>query len=312
LAVHDLLLVGFHGWILIWGASVYTGAGDSVAGLRLSAALFVTVTATVLLVRADLLPAGPLRGAWYRLALIGSLPVSYYGIACLARSADLRWFDQELWAIDRMLFGVTPAEWMVRLNRPDVIEWFAFFYQSYYYFLIAFLVVPPLADRGLRLQELMVAATVVSVFGHTGYTLVPGIGPYQVMEFSEPVRGGYWWAMVQETVRAEHALDIFPSMHTAMPTMFTLHLIRHRRRPPHRFLWPVMAFITANVIVATMLLRWHWAIDIVAGLALAAAGHVASVYVARRERGRGVADDRQVVWEPVFRWQRGAARPTAS
>lgn len=303
-AVHDGLLVVFHAWILIWSGSSAAVSPEAQLGRRMALTLLVTTALTILLVRADVVPRGAVRGAIYRLVLITSLPASYYAIACSARAMQPELFDMELWAIDRALFGVTPAEWLVRLNRPDVIEWFSFFYQSYYLLLPLFLYLPAFVDRGVRLQEFLFAAAMAGVLGHLGYTLVPGAGPYRVMQFAEPIDGGYWWSVVEETVRGENALDVFPSMHTAMPTVFTLFLFRHRRHAPFKYLWPVAGFFTANIIVATMLLRWHWGIDIVVGLMLAAASHLVAVRVARREQHRGRRDARQMVWEPVFAWQR--------
>jgi hypothetical protein len=65
--------------------------------------------------------------------------------------------------------------------------------------------------------------------------------------------------------------DIFPSLHTAVPTMFTLLAFRFRREfRPFRWSWPVMAFCTSQIIVATMYVRWHYLIDICAEVTLAA------------------------------------------
>lgn len=309
---HDVLLVGFHTWMVIWALSATGPAAELAFGRQLSLTLWALNIATILLVRAELLPAGRLRGAGYRLVLVFSLPASYAAIASLSQAIQPALFDQELWAIDRALFGGTPAEWLVRFNRFAVTEWFAFFYQSYYAILFGFLLIPPFLDRGVRLHEYLLAAALVSTLGHTCYTLVPGAGPYRVMAFAEPIHGGYWWSVAAETVRLENALDIFPSMHTAMPTMFALYLFRNRRRKPFTLLWPVVGFFTANIIVATMLLRWHWGIDVVVGLALAIGAHVGAVRIVRWERSRRDGRAQQPVWEPVFPWQCDSQRSAHS
>ena len=46
---------------------------------------------------------------------------------------------------------------------------------------------------------------------------------------------------------------------------------RHRRAWPYRATWPLVAFVTAQIVVATMNLRWHFALDVLADLTLAAA-----------------------------------------
>jgi hypothetical protein len=45
----------------------------------------------------------------------------------------------------------------------------------------------------------------------------------------------------------------------------------------------VLGFFVCNIIVATMFLRWHWLVDIVAGLALAVAAQALSVVGTRWE-----------------------------
>jgi membrane-associated phospholipid phosphatase len=76
--------------------------------------------------------------------------------------------------------------------------------------------------------------------------------------------------MVNGTVSAAGAqMDIFPSIHTAIPTFLTLVSYRHRNKLPFRYTWHVLAFFSSNIIIATMFLRWHYVIDVVAGLTLA-------------------------------------------
>jgi membrane-associated phospholipid phosphatase len=101
-------------------------------------------------------------------------------------------------------------------------------------------------------------------------------------------------------VAAGAQLDIFPSLHTAFPAYFTLHAFAFRHTKPFGWLWPVLALISLNIIMATMFLRWHWFIDVVVGLLLAFAARRFAVAVADREEQRGgLYDPRQPVWEPL-------------
>jgi membrane-associated phospholipid phosphatase len=116
------------------------------------------------------------------------------------------------------------------------------------------------------------------------YTLVPGFGPYRAIAhlFAHPLPSGYWVDTVMETVKTGGAQkDIFPSIHTAAPTFITLYSFRHRAQSPYRYTWPIMAFFTVNIIIATMFMRWHWLIDVVAGLLLAFISFGLSVVVTR-------------------------------
>jgi membrane-associated phospholipid phosphatase len=82
--------------------------------------------------------------------------------------------------------------------------------------------------------------------------------------------------------------DIFPSLHTAVPLFLTLYAFRHRHRLPFRFTWPVMAFFSSQIIVATMFLRWHYLADIFAGTFLAMVATLLMTPIAAWEARRRV------------------------
>ena len=85
--------------------------------------------------------------------------------------------------------------------------------------------------------------------------------------------------------------DIFPSLHTALPTYFAIFSFMHRRALPFKYTWPLLAFASSQIILATMFLRWHYLIDIFAGLALATLAALVS--------------HRIVTWEAAHRARRG-------
>jgi membrane-associated phospholipid phosphatase len=132
--------------------------------------------------------------------------------------------------------------------------------------------------------------------------LVPGYGPYRAIagEFQHALPSGMWLNVVMEAVAEGGAQkDIFPSLHTAAPTFIALYSFRHRALPPYRYTWPLVLFFAANIIVATMFLRWHWLVDVVAGLALAVTSQVLSVWVTEHELVRRARERLVPTW-PEF------------
>ena len=125
------------------------------------------------------------------------------------------------------------------------------------------------------------------------------MGPHATLAFDHDLTGGFWWGLVANTVSEGGAqLDIFPSLHTAFPSFFFLHALRHRAAPAFAIAWPVTGFFVANIIIATLFLRWHWGVDIVAGLALATLAHRLGVAIAAREFSRE-RHGLQAIWEPL-------------
>src|SRR5262249_35596565 len=123
--------------------------------------------------------------------------------------------------------------------------------------------------------------------GHFIYTLVPGYGPYEYLahDYQAPVAGGPFYNLVLEAVAGAGPLrDIFPSLHTALPTFCSLFAWKHYRR-----LAPIVSFFALNIILATIVLRWHYAADIGAGLVLAVAAFVAAPRLVERYQARRLA-----------------------
>ena len=151
------------------------------------------------------------------------------------------------------------------------------------------------------MREMLVGSMMVAAIGHCTYTLVPGAGPYASMSFQRSLDcGGYFWRMALDLVADAGArYDIFPSLHTAMTVFFTLASWRHRKTVPMRYTWPIMVVFSTNIVIATVLLRWHWGIDILAGLLVAGLCLRLAIAISEHEADRA-AQGRQPVWEPFF------------
>ncbi len=303
MAVQDWVTTAFHSYMLLRVLAAPDSADASFAR-KLALALLTLTVCTVILVRGEIVPKGRLRAVLYRLGLFTPVVLSYFEMRTLLPALQPVLLDAQLLAIDHAIFVITPAVWLQRFNSHGYIEWFSFFYYSYFWILTAVLVPSLFFDRGRRLLELLVGAMCVACIGHVGYTLVPGLGPYATLTFDAPIQGGFWWEAVRYAVEGAGAMmDIFPSLHTAYPTFFALHAFGNRDRAPFKYVWPVLAFFAANIIVATMLLRWHYGIDVIFGLMLALTARRIAVWVADREHDRGGSDERQPVWEPIFDYQ---------
>lgn len=203
-------------------------------------------------------------------ALMGLVGTYFFAMRTALSGASGRLVDADLLALDRRLFGETPALLMDGSVTPALWAWFSFFYYLYIA-LCAFNAIPGLLGEPTKAQrEKLTAFGLAVVIGHLLYLFVPGAGPYAIVDFVNAPPDGLIWGLIQETVRENGALyDIFPSLHTAIPTAFALHAYRHRAERFYRRLAPFLAFCAVNIVVSTMYLRWHYGIDVIAGLILA-------------------------------------------
>ncbi len=258
---------------------------------------------SMLLVRGELLKQGFWCALLYRVGIYGTVQQSYFLFRHLLPVVNPGSLDHELYALDLQLFGVEPAVWMDQFVTPITTEWFAFFYFCYF-FLLAAHVIPIVlgAKRQMLVGEFMLGMLIVVCLGHTGYILVPGFGPYKAMPevFRNELPSGLWMDLVWSTVRSSGAMkDIFPSLHTAGPCFIAMFSLRNRDRLPFRFTWPLLAFFAANIIGATMFLRWHYVIDVLAGFALATTAAIVAPRITRWELSRRQAQGLGVL-VPLF------------
>lgn len=113
-------------------------------------------------------------------------------------------------------------------------------------------------------------ATVLFVgwyLSYFGYFLVPAVGPHLVVEGARaPELSGWLWADALHRLLLTLELetpDAFPSGHTLVTILTLLLAWRHARR----VFWTILPF-SSGLVLATMYLRYHYVVDVVAGVLL--------------------------------------------
>lgn len=273
-------------YFVVLAVALVRGAGPErarcLAWVGLDLAVLVTGLA---LVHGRVVASERVAAALHRLLLGGLLTASFLQLRHILPTVTSRVLDAQIASFDLRVFGYEPALAWDRFVTPRSVEWFAFFYFSYFVLVALHVVVIPFIIKDARvLEELAVGVTFVFCVGQLTYAIVPGFGPYAHFagQFQHPLVGGFWWSSVERTVHAGGALkDIFPSLHTAAPTFLALFSLRHRRLAAFRFTWPIVAFFASQIILATMFLRWHYLADILAGLTLSGVALLVSSVRAR-------------------------------
>lgn len=303
MAVQDWLVTGYFTVLLI---AVASGSGP----LRMHCVAMIlrslaVVIAGIVLTRGAILPFGSkLTALAYRVMVSGAVIHSYFLLRDVLPTATARSVDAELYAFDLRVFGFEPSVAWDAFVNPHTTEWFSFFYFGYFVLISIYIEGSMFFARDIhRFAAFSLGVLTVFCVGHCTYMLVPGFGPYRHLHdtFAHPLAGPTFWPLVWNTVSSAGAQkDIFPSLHTAVPSFLTFFAWRNRRVAPFRYIWLPTGLFTSQIIIATMFLRWHYLIDIVAGLSLASFSAFVLPKVAEWERRRREAMGVMPVWNTLF------------
>jgi hypothetical protein len=291
LSAQDWLLAGYFGTLLL---EVIGGSGPRrLTAIVALVADILVFGAALWLVRAGRIRDRRVSGLVYRLGLFGSFLGSFFQLQWILPAASGPALDAKLHRLDLRIFGIEPAQAFDRFVCPETTEWFSFFYYGYFVLLAAYLLPILFLARSERvlLPFGFGIAWLYSV-GHVVYTLVPAYGPYAHLTFEHPLSGSTWWPLVEATVASVDGsarTDVFPSLHTAGPAFLAMFAFKHRTQRPFRQIWALLVFVATQIILATMFLRWHYLVDVVAGLALATSGIIAGRLALRWDEARQAA-----------------------
>ena len=177
--------------------------------------------------------------------------------------------DAGLLRADRWLLGETPAVWCGTLIHPVLTDILSGCYLLFLPSVLAAFVVTVARPEpsGVRFFNGLFG---VYALGFLGYTLVPAAGPHLAMPlaFAVPLEGG-WLTQANALMvgGGSNHVDVFPSLHTAV-TVFLMSWLWSRNRR----LFLACLLPAAGICISTVYLRYHYAVDVAAGLCLAGVG----------------------------------------
>jgi membrane-associated phospholipid phosphatase len=224
--------------------------------------------------------------AWYAAVLV---PLSFKELEYLIPRLHPRDFDWQLAAIDYKVFGVHPTLWLEQFTYPVLTELFQFSYICYY-FLPLVLGIPLWRKQKLaQFQFLLFLMVLAFYLSYLGYLAVPAIGPRFILrdQQSFPLEGVLFYKPIRDALDWVEGItrDCFPSGHTAL----TLLVLFYAAKINRRVFWIILPICTA-LIISTVYLRYHYVIDVVAGVALAAGVMIVARPLYRRLGGGYVED----------------------
>ena len=203
---------------------------------------------------------------WFPFLVILMMYYSLWGDATLLIVTHDR--DAALIVLDQRLFGFQASVALERIVSPGLTRWmeFAYFYHVLHIPVVACFLYIKCGRR--RFREMMGGLMVITFFGLMGYLLVPAVGPMYTLRhlYTVPLRQplGVFERQMDFMNYARIRRDAFPSLHVGMSFLVWLYA----RRNSKRLFW-ILSPLVLSLWFATLYLRYHYLIDVVAGLALA-------------------------------------------
>ena len=203
---------------------------------------------------------------WYPVIYVASC---YKEMAYLIPA--IRTSDADAWlaGLDLSLWGVHPTVWLERIQSPPLTEFLQIVYTS---FVPVVLVPAVLLWRKRNYAGFQYFAFLIALgylVSYVGYLIVPARGPRFLLAPLQhvPLRGLWLFQAMQTTLdRLESAnYDCFPSGHTAL-TILAWWSTRQFGKPA--LFWLYFTY-TLSIIFATVYLRYHYSVDVLAGILLA-------------------------------------------
>jgi membrane-associated phospholipid phosphatase len=180
---------------------------------------------------------------------------------------DVHWY---LDALDRQLFGVQPAVWAERLITPARTELMSLLYLNFFWIAPSTSLLLLFRGNWRGFRAATMAVVVCFYLGYALYVLFPAAPPRLVLvyEFKRTLQG-YPHLFSNLSARAFELLPVdsraaFPSLHAAVSLVALACAWRHLRG----WFWALLPFVL-GLWASTLYLRHHYAVDLLAGFALA-------------------------------------------
>jgi len=202
---------------------------------------------------------------WYVLPLVLCAFREIHYLVPLVHPFDDRHYDRVLQALDRRWFGDVDGFFLG--NWPPVLV--DVLHLCYWFYYVALLIPGGVlfarADWG-RLREFLSVTMTALLTSYLGYFAVPAVGPHHFLHPRPAALDGWLLggAMHRVVMAAELTMpDAFPSGHALM-SLVVIALTWRLYRPAFRYVvGPCL-----GCVLATVALRYHYVVDVVASVAL--------------------------------------------
>lgn len=213
---------------------------------------------------------------WYTIPLI---LVTFKELYLMVHPINPHDLDSLLIQIDKAIFGSDPTSLLDRMATPSLTEFLQVCYSSFYllWIILGLNLLLSKNEKGFLFYLFVLMYGFYTSF--IGYVLVPAIGPrftlYNFANLDKDLPGLYITSFLRSIINSGESItnaaqaamvaqrDCFPSGHTEMTLITIAIAIKYKAKSAM-----LIAPMGLGVIYATVYMRYHYGIDVIAGAIL--------------------------------------------
>lgn len=236
------------------------------------------IIAVLAIAAADYLHGGRIFKIFHQFYIVTIIYLIYQQVHFYIPLVNPRLYDELFIQWDYALFGVHPTRWLARFAHPILTEYLQWSYMSFFF-------LPLLQGIELAItkqEERLKVFTYTIVFGfyvsYLLYFFLPAIGPrftlHDFAKINDELPGLWLTETLREYVNLGGNIrpgvenpaavvnrDCMPSGHTMITLMNIILAFRYHSKLRWFFL-----IVGASLIFATVYLRYHYVVDVIAGI----------------------------------------------
>jgi hypothetical protein len=235
------------------------------------------------------------RPGWVQLlrpaATVTVIFTCYSSLGTLGVTAMPYTVDAELSHLDTLICGVDPSLYLQAYLTPGRVEFFSFVYGAFIPYIYVTIILNCLGRPPLERNIFLTGWVLTYTISYLGYIFLPARGPgdYHAADYEVVLSGGYFYGLVLQGVEATGGMQgAFPSLHVGGSLYLCLFELGTNRLRGLVYL-PLVILI----YVATLVLRYHYVVDLLAGTVIASAclplGRAVFLAWARRRQAAGLS-----------------------
>ncbi len=192
-----------------------------------------------------------------------AIPVVFSAMGWVLPAVHPEAYEWRWIAADQALLGTDPTRAVQPLLAPWLVEVLQLAYSSFYALPVIAVLAAGIGRGAAAFDNALLVVTFGFLLSYLGYFLWPTLPPYRFLPHDTALRGVWLADTLYAALDAAevHRWNCFPSGHT-MLSVISLVLVRRQRA----VFWG-MAPVVVLLIASTVMLRYHYVVDVLAGVA---------------------------------------------